>query len=161
MRLLLTALTLALFTVTSFAAGKEVTIKVGGKDALGLSVPEDAKVTEKGNQTSIVAKNVQVYVWEVKAKTVEEALPHVAEIIKSEFVKFEGKTTESLKVAGHEAKFVKGPGNEADDNDPGAAEVVVFTDGKHVYAACVHGEADHAAKQHGEFLKVLETAKAL
>jgi hypothetical protein len=162
MRKIATVLTLASLTTAAFAAEKSVAIKAEGKEALELSVPDDAKVTSKGDQTSIVAKSIQIYVWEVpKAKKVEDGVPHVAEIIKSEFVKFEVKSTDALKVAGHEARHIKGTGNEADDDDAGAAEVVLFTDGKHVYAACTHGEGDHAAKERAEFLKVLATAKGL
>ena len=43
--------------------------------------------------------------------------------------------------------------------DPGAAEVVIFTVGKHVFAACVHGEKNEAAQRRPEMLALLKTAK--
>lgn len=159
MRLALIALTTALLTSAVFAENKEITIEAGGK--LTASVPKDAEVKTKGDKTSIRAKDLRIYVWGVpNAKSVEAAVPHVADIIKSEFVKYEVKSTDSLKVLGHEAKHVTGKGEEEDDNDPGTADVVIFTDGKHVYAACVHGEGDEAAKERPEFLKVLKSLKA-
>lgn len=95
------------------------------------------------------------------AKTVDEVIPRVGAVIKSDFLEFKAESTETLQVAGHEAKHLKRKGEEADDNDPGGAEVVVFTDGTNVYVAWVHGEKDHAEKQRPEFLKVLASVKGL
>ena len=53
-----------------------------------------------------------------------------------------------------------GKGAEADDGDPGAAEVVIFTVGKHVFVACVHGEKNEAAKRSPYMLALLKSAKA-
>ena len=161
MRLLLLALVLPFLATAAFAENKEVTIKAGGKDAISLSVAKDADVKVKGDKTSIIGKTAQLYIWSLPgAKSVAAAVPQAGEIIKSEFVKYAVKSTDSLKVAGHEAKLIKGTGEEADDNDPGTADVVIFTDGSHVFAACVHGERDEADKQRPELLKALGTVKA-
>jgi hypothetical protein len=161
MRLSLLALALAVFSTVAFAENKEVTIKAGGKNAITLSVAKDAEVKVKGDKTSIIGKTAQFYIWSLpSAKSVADAVPKAGEIIKSEFVKFTVKSTSNLKVAGHEAKVIKGTGEEADDNDPGSADVVIFTDGTHVFAACVHGENDDADKQRPELLKALATVKA-
>ena len=129
-----------------------------------ISTHVTVEVTTKGELTTIQTKDLKlrIYLWRVPAaKTVADVIPRVGAVIKSEFVEFVVESTETLQVAGHEAKHLKGKGEEADDNDPGTAEVVVFTDGTNVYAACVHGEKDHAARERPEFLKVLESIKVL
>lgn len=154
-------LTLGLLSSAAFADTKEITIEAGGKPALKLSVPKDAEIKAKGEKTSILTKSLRVYVWVLpKAKTVADAVPHAADAIKSEFVHFAPTSNETLKVLGHEAKQLSGKGEEEDDNDPGTADVVIFTDGKNVYAACTHGEGDEAAKERPEFLKLLKAIKA-
>jgi hypothetical protein len=94
------------------------------------------------------------------AKTIAEAVPQAAAIIKSEFTDFALSETKHITVAGHDADHLFGKGAEADDGDPGAAEVVIFTVGKHVFAACVHGEKNEAAQRRPEMLNLLKTAKA-
>jgi len=158
----LTLLTLALFSLSAFAEDKQATIAAGKVPALSLSIPKQAKVTTKGEMTKIEAKPLWIYLWHVPdAKTVADAVPRVGTIIKSEFTDFKLTDTKNLKVTGHDAKHLFGKGAEADDGDPGTAEVVIFTDGKHMFAACVHGEKDEAAKESPDLLKVLKTAKAL
>jgi hypothetical protein len=154
-------LALAALSVSAFAEDKEVTVSSGGKAGIKLSVPKDAKITTKGEKTSIEAGHLWIYVWHVaSAKTVADAVPHVADQIKGEFTGFTLGDTKPLTVAGHPAKHLFGKGAEADDGDPGSAEVVVFTDGKAVFAACVHGEKDEAAKERPDLLKLLKSAKA-
>ena len=143
---------------------KDIAVTVEEKPALQMTVPKDTEVTTKGELTTIQTKDLKlrIYLWRVPtAKTVADVMPRVGAVIKSEFLEFVVESTENLQVAGHAAKHLKGKGEEADDNDPGAAEVVVFTDGTNVYAACVHGEKDHAARERPEFLKVLESIKVL
>jgi hypothetical protein len=154
-------LSLALLTSAAFAAEtKDITIDVAGKPALKASVPKEATVTAKGEETTVQTKGLIIYVWHVPGvKSVDDALPKVNEVIKHEFVKYAVSSTESMKVAGHEAKHLEGKGEEGDDNDPGTADVVVFTDGKNVFVACVHGEKDEAAKERPGLLKVLESIK--
>ncbi len=161
MRRAIFALCTVLFSASAFAADtKDITLEAGGKPTLTAEVPKSAEVTTKKDKTTIAEKNVRIYIWPVaSAKTVADAVPHAAEIIKSEFVKFDGKALDPLKLMGHEAKHLTGKGEEADDNDPGTADVVIFTDGKHVFAACVHGEGDEATKQRPELLKVLKSVK--
>jgi hypothetical protein len=161
MRTLCIALGLSFFTSAVFAETKEITVEAGGKPALKLSVPKEAEVATKGEKTTIQTKTLRIYLWNLPAaKSVAGVVPKADEVIKSEFVKYAVASTETIKVAGHEATHLKGKGEEADDNDPGTADVVIFTNGKQVFAACVHGERDEAAKERPEFLKVLESAKA-
>ncbi|MEP6668591.1 MAG: hypothetical protein ABJF10_05525 [Chthoniobacter sp.] len=159
MRTSLIALALVLVGSAAFAEDKEITV-TAGEASLKMTVPKDTEVTKKTGRTILHAKGLWIYLWEVTgAKTVADAVPQAAKIIKSEFVEFAVGETKTIQVAGHEAKHLTGKGAEADDNDPGSADVVIFTDGKHVFAACVHGEKDEAAKERPEFLKVLKTVK--
>ena len=146
----------------SFAEDKEITIDAAGVPALKLSVPKEAEVTTKGEKTTVQVKTLFIYIWRVSAaKSVSAAVSDAGEIIKGEFVKFAAQSKETIKVLGHDATHLKGKGEEADDNDPGTADVVLFTDGKNVWAACVHGERDQAVKERPELLKALASAKAL
>ena len=158
MRTCLAALTLVLLGSAAFAEDKEVAVPAGDI-TLKMTVPKDTEITKKPSRTILHAKGLWIYLWKTDAKTVAEAVPQTGKIIKSEFVEFAPGETKDIKVAGHDAKHLTGKGAEADDNDPGSADVVIFTDGKHVFAACVHGEKDEAAKERPEFLKVLKTVK--
>ncbi len=162
MKTLLSLLALALLTTAGFADDKEITILAGEKPALKLSIPKEAEVISKGDKTTIRTKELRIYVWRVStAKTVADVVPNVGEVIKSEFISYVVGATETIKVAGNEAKHLKGKGEEADDNDPGTADVVIFTAGGKVFAACVHGEHEEAAKERPAFLKVIESIVAL
>jgi len=161
MRHSLTLLTFALLHLTAFAQTQEITIPAGNVPALKLEIPKDAKATTKGAKTSFLLKETWVYLWSVPtAKTIAEAVPQAAAIIKSEFTDFAPTATKHLTVAGNKADHLFGKGLEADDGDPGAAEVVIFTVGKHVFAACVHGEKEEAAERSPYMLAILKTAKA-
>jgi hypothetical protein len=157
---------LALVFVTgwvTFASAQDVpaTLSVDGKPALRLKVPMAAKLTSTNAYLKVVTTNLELYIWAVpNAKTLDDALPRVADIIKSEFIKFKPAATKDVEVAGASAKDVTGPGNEADDEDPGNAEVVFFVAGGHVFAACVHGEFDNAAKERVPMMAVLATAQS-
>jgi hypothetical protein len=65
-----------------------------------------------------------------------------------------------VDIAGAPAKHIIGPGNEADDGDPGNAEVVLFVVGGRVFAGCVHGEFDDASRARPAMMAVLQTAHA-
>ncbi|HEY3897394.1 MAG TPA: hypothetical protein VGM54_02210 [Chthoniobacter sp.] len=161
MRPSLPILAVALVSLTAFAAAKEVTIPAGNTPALKLEIPEGAKATTKDTKTSVLLKETWVYLWSVpSAKTVADAIPQAAKIIKSEFIEFAPAKTTHLTVAGNDAVHIYGKGAEADDSDPGAAEVVIFTVGKHVFAACVHGEKNEAAERSPHMMALLKTVKA-
>ena len=161
MRTSLTLLILALLHLTAIAETQEITIPAGAVPALKLEIPKDAKATTRGDKTSILLRDAWVYLWVVPtAKTIAEAVPQTATIIKSEFTDFKLTETKHLPIAGHDADHLFGKGLEADDGDPGAAEVVIFTVGTHVFAACVHGESGEAAKKRPDMLAILKSAKA-
>jgi hypothetical protein len=154
-------LALALVQLVAFASAKEVTIPAGKEPGLKLNIPEDAKATTKDTKTSVLLKETWVYFWSVPtAKTVAEAVPQAAKIIKSEFTDFEPAKSAHLTVAGNDAIHIYGKGAEADDGDPGAAEVVIFTVGKHVFVASVHGEKNEAADRSPHMMTLLKTVKA-
>ena len=159
---LIELLTLSLLPVTAFAQTQGISIPADNAPSLKLEILMDAKVTTKGDKTSILLKDAWVYIWSVPTvKTIAEAVPQTATIIKSEFTDFKLTETKHLNIAGHDADHLFGKGLEADDGDPGAAEVVIFTVGKHVFAACVHGEDEAAAKKRPDMLTILKSAKAL
>jgi hypothetical protein len=160
MRLLTSFCILSLAAVAT-AQDTSITLSVDGKPVLALQVPPAAKITSSNGYVNIRTTNMSLHVWAVpKAGTAAKALPRVAEIIKSEFIKYTITSTEDTVVAGAPAKHVIGAGNEADDGDPGHAEVVLFVVGKHVFAACVHGEFDDASRARAPMLAVLQTAHA-
>jgi hypothetical protein len=137
-----------------------VVLSVDAKPALSLSVPAAAKITSTNGYLRIAASNLTLHVWAVPhATTAMEALPRAADIIKSEFLNFKTNATMDMIVAGAPAKHVLGSGNEADDHDPGNAEVVFFVVGGRVFAGCVHGEADDAFKARPAMMAVLKTAR--
>ena len=142
------------------AQDTSVTLSVDGKPALALKVPAAAKVLSTNGYLRIRTTNLSLHVWAVpNAKTANDALPRAAEIIKSEFVKFKTTATMDMVIAGAPAKHVIGSGNEADDGDPGNAEVVFFVAGGRVFAGCVHGESDDASKARAAMMEVLKTAQ--
>jgi hypothetical protein len=153
-------LAMVLFASAAFAADKEVTVNVESKPAIKLTVPEGATAETKGDKTSVQINKLRFHVWPAKAKTVAESVPSVPEVIKSEFKWEATESTEEAKIAGKPAKHIKGKGAEADDGDPGTADVVVFSVGKHVFVACADREGKGNEDERKTFLKVLNSAKA-
>jgi hypothetical protein len=142
------------------AQDKSATLSVDGKPALVLKVAAAAKITSTNGYLKIQTTNLTLHVWAVpNANTANEAAPRAAEIIKSEFVKFKFTASMGIEIAGASATQVIGSGNEADDGDPGKAEVVFFVVGGRVFAGCVHGEADEASKARAAMMTVLKTAQ--
>ncbi len=143
------------------AGDNAATLILNGKPALVLTVPADAKVSNSNAFVKIKTANCTGYIWLVPGmKSVAEAEAQVGEIIKSEFVKFKVNASMEMKVGKLNVKHITGSGNEADDGDPGNAEAIVFKAGAHVYVACIHGEADEAARERAAFLAILGTAHA-
>jgi hypothetical protein len=152
---------------------KSVTISSAAKEVMTVSAPQDAKITVSKEEKSAATKEktaidtkyngkaITLYLWVVpKAKTVAGAISHIDDVIKSEVLNFKPDSTETITVAGAEAKHLKGKSVEADDQDPGTTDVVVFKVGKTVCVACVHGEHEMAAKQRQPMLDALKTVKA-
>lgn len=151
-----------LFSAVAFAEDtKTVTISSAGTAVMTISAPQNAKVTTDKEKTVIDSKDMILDLWVVpKAKTVAEAVAGLDDLIKSEVLKFNATSSEAITVAEAEGKHLMGKGVEADDQDPGTADVVVFTVGKTVLVACVHGEGETAVRQRQPMLKALKTVKA-
>ena len=143
------------------AATTNVTINANGSPALMLAVPAGAKVSTVNVKTEIQTKGMDLFLWPIEsAKTVDEGVAQIPKVIEHEVLKFVAKTTNTITVAGADAKHLVGRGVEADDHDPATADIVVFTTGMAVFAACVHGEGNEASVERAPMLAVLKTAKA-
>jgi len=152
---------IASIALPASAEDKSVTLSVEGKPALVLQVPAAAKITSSNSYVNVKTTNMSLHVWAVPhAKTAADAVPRAAELIKSEFIKFKTKASMDMIIANAPAKHVTGSGNEADDGDPGNAEVVFFVVGGQVFAGCVHGEFDDASRARAPMMAVLQTAHA-
>src|SRR5580658_1742968 len=83
--------------LTASAQDKTVTLLADGKPALALLVPTAAKIASSNNYVNIHTTNMSLHIWAVTgAKTVDDAVPRVGEIIKSEFIKFTITSTKDL-----------------------------------------------------------------
>ena len=150
-------------SIANLALAEEtnVTLSVDGKPALALTAPAAGKITSSNGYVNIKTTNMSLHIWAVpKAASAKDALPRAAELIKSEFIKFKTNGVKDMVIAGAPAKHVTGSGNEADDGDPGNAEVVLFIIGGNVFAACVHGEFDDASRERAPMMAMLQTAHA-
>jgi len=140
---------------------KTVTISNDGAAVMTISVPQSAKVATDKEKTVLDTKDMVLDLWVVpKAKTVAEAIAALDDVIKSEVLKFSATGTEAITVAETDGKHLIGKGIEADDQDPATVDVVVFTVGKTLFVACVHGEGQAAVRQRPPMLKALKTVKA-
>ena len=157
---ILASVFIASAAVVASAEEKSVTLTVDGKPVLALTAPAAAKVTASNGYVNVRTTNVSLHVWAVRgAKSVNDALPRVAGLIKSEFINFKTTSSTDMLIAGTPAKYVTGSGNEADDGDPGNAGVVFFVAGGRVFAGCVHGEFDDASRARAPMLALLMTAR--
>jgi len=139
---------------------KVFVMKSGGADVLKLTGPADFKcVAEDGSLKFDAPKFYAEYWLAAGAHTVDEAVQRVGTQIESEFKNFKPTQTTDLTIAGSPAKRMLGNGEEADDGDPGQADVIVFKVGDHVFVACDHGEKLSAAGQEG-MLALTQTAQA-
>ncbi len=138
---------------------KPCVMQSGGHDVLRLSVPADTECVPKDGSLLLSSQHRSVQVWLVSgAQTVDEAVERVSEVITDEFKNLKVANSTDLKVAGAPAKRQEGSGEEADDGDPGKADVIVFKLGQHIFVACTHGEALNPAAQEW-MLKLVQEAK--
>lgn len=130
-------------TAAKAAGGKVCTMQAGGKDVLRVTTPSDAVCTPYDGTLHLESgQRHKAYVWLVPgAASVDEGVTRVAAVIAPEFKGFKATETTASAVAGSPAKRLMGTGVEADDDDPGRADVVVFKAGSRVFVACTHGES--------------------
>jgi hypothetical protein len=138
---------------------KACVMQFGGTNVLRLTTSADCKCTAKDGSLKINAPQFEVEVWAVSgAKTVDDAMGSVSKQVEDEFKDFKPDTTTDLTIAGAPAKRLVGPGHEADDGDPGAADIIVFKVGDHIFIACTHGEKLMPIGQQG-LLAMVQTAQ--
>ena len=143
--------------------GKAVTVSANGQAVLSLQLPAggSAKPALGATVIAVPSQGLSFEVWTVAdAKAIADAIPRVADVIKPVFLGFKPSATNDLTIAGAPAKHLLSSGTEADDGDPGKAEVVLFAVGGRVFAASAHGEGDYASLHRKAMLDVLATAKA-
>ena len=125
---------------------KTVTISHEGAGVMTISSEKHKIETEK-EKTVIDTKEMYLDLWVVpKAKTVAEAIAGLDDVIKSEVLKFKRHPCRSNHGRRSQGKHLMGKGIEADDQDPATVDIVVFTVGKTVIVACVHGEGETAVR---------------
>ena len=130
--------------------GQAVTMDGGGKQVLRIFAPAESTWTLAEGTIHLKAPDGYVDIWLVRdAKSLEDAARHVPDAIASEFKGF--KQTSSIPFTGgpggRQGLRLGGSGVEADDNDPGTADVVVFQAGSRFFIACTHGETLRAGAQ--------------
>ena len=145
------------------ATSTDCTLTTGGADVLRLTAPAGTTCKAADGSLHVDAPKYDVELWLVPgARTVDEGVARVGPQIADEFKDFKADTTTDLTVAGSAAKRLVGSGHEADDGDPGTADVIVFALGDRasvrVFVACNHGETINAAGRDG-MLALVQTAR--
>jgi hypothetical protein len=128
---------------TTVSSTKPYTIPFGGSNVLRITAPADYKAVAKEGSLKFTdpKTNREFEFWLVPGvTTVDAAIAAVPHTIEGEFKNLKPNQTLDVTVAGSPAKRLMGPGNEADDGDPGAADVTVFKAGDHIFVSCIHGE---------------------
>ena len=140
---------------------KACVMQFGGHDVLRLTVPADTAIKTKDGFVDVrtLSPSHEVEIWLAgEAKTVDDAVGRVSEVIKGEFKDIKVTKSTDLTVAGTPAKRQVGTGAEADDGDAGQADVIVFKMGEHIFVACIHGEKLDAS-DHEWLLTLVQGAK--
>jgi hypothetical protein len=122
----------------------------GNKDVLRVLVPAGADCDVYVNHMFVGTRDGKVNIWLVPgAANIDEAVRQVPQKIDSEFKEFKATSTKTINVhaSPNQAIRIMGSGVEADDYDPGTADVIVFQRGEHIFIACTHGEALHDSAQ--------------
>ena len=125
------------------SGAKPCTMTDGRHDVLRVSPPADAPCDASPGSLAIRSRQGHVFIWLVPGATsVDDAVSVVAKTIESEFKRFKTTRTSTLTLPGEKAPATRlmGSGVEADDDDPGTADVIVFRRGSRVFIACAHGE---------------------
>ncbi len=127
---------------TNAAAKANVCVlQTDGRAVLRLTPPAEVVCTAHNGSLQVQRENIRIDVWQVRgAQTLDDAIGRLGSVIESEFKEFKAASTTELMIAGSPARRLLGSGVEADDNDPGTADVVVFKVGGRVFVACTHEE---------------------
>jgi hypothetical protein len=135
-----------------------VVVNHGGKPAFRLTLPAGWDAIQAEHKTVIHpgAKHPHIQVWATTAKDLVSATASVGTLVESEVTHFVPAATTAAVIAGAPAVVLVGSGEEADDGDPSAAEVTLFTVQGVVYVLVNHAEGDGAAKHHDVVAGLLE-----
>jgi hypothetical protein len=139
----------------SASATKTYMMLDGGRQVLRLTAPAEARCELANGSFDMRSRDGYVNIWLVRgAKSIDEGVQRIGETIVSEFKEFKPVNTTSIPLTadrgiggGGSAARVMGTGVEADDNDPGKADVIVFQKGGKVFIACTHGETMRSTAQ--------------
>ena len=149
-------------SAVAVAAAAPSLITIAGKPVLCLQLPAQAEVKTEGARTNIRATEAQLYLqlWPLEnAQTVEQGAGLISGFLAAKDVtRFQASVTNHITVAGQPALHLVGDGKEQDDGDPSQADVVVFSVGNKIFAACDHGE-DRVPAEVAAMLKVLDSAR--
>jgi hypothetical protein len=149
-------------TAAATMPGNSGILTAAGRSVLQLTLPPGAKsvATDGALTVSDVEGHLYFYVWVAnQTHSVHATVAGVGDVIKGEFRDLKVTSTKDLTVAGSPAKQLAGTGSEADDGDPGHAEVVVFKVGDKVFVACIHGEGLPTARARDFMMTTLQTAR--
>lgn len=112
-----------------------------GTTILTVTGPSNLRPKSADGSLDLDGPQYEVEFWLVPdAQAIDAALPQIPTRIVDQFKDFKPDHTADLTIAGSPAKRLHGTGREADDGDPGEADVIVFKRGNHIFIACNHGE---------------------
>ena len=150
-------LTLALTALGAAEPPATLALSAGGKPVAATSLPAGWKTAVAGEKITIIPAQGRphIQVWPVAARTVAEAETGLDALIVSEVKEFKPTAKTDLTVAGKPARQLSGTGVEADDGDPGNAEVTLFSIGTQVFVLVSHGEGPGVADRHDDLAKLL------
>jgi hypothetical protein len=149
----------ATMQATAPAGGKAWVMQSGGANVLKLTTTADVKGVAREGSLHFNAPQYEIEFWLVSgAKSVDDAVAQVSTRIVDEFKDFKPEHTTDLTIAGAPAKQLVGAGHEADDGDPGDADVIVFKVGDKIFIGCNHGESLTPSGQEG-LMTVTQTAQ--
>lgn len=152
------------FTATTITVGnaKELKISLDTKPVFTLQLLDDWTSEIEGAKTTIRPGRFETHIqiWNVSnANTVQDAIPLVPDMIKSEVTDFKNSDVKDISIADSTGKHIIGSGTEADDGDPSNAEIFLFSCGGKIFLLCAHGEGNGAATARSTILKMLDTMK--
>jgi len=137
---------------------KSSVMQFGGASVLKITAPSDFKCVSGDGTLHFTGPKYEVEFWLMPGvQTIEAAIPLVKTQIADQFKDFKLERTNDLKIAGAPAYELLGSGHEADDGDPGDADVIVFKVGDRIFVAVNHDESLTPAGQQG-LLSLVQTA---
>jgi hypothetical protein len=147
------------------ASDKKTTLTIHSTDqktAITMKLVEGWKTSpskDAGTTIEIPMSGVNVQIWALSQKTIDEAAKEVRNLVVGQFTEFKITATKTITVANSPGKQITMSGEEADDGDPGNADVYIFSVEGKVYMICAHGEHDSAMKNRLFLTALLKSVK--